>query len=108
MAKNDEARRAVALRELLEEWRRQNDLLFLGALRPPVVAYADAETRLGEWRPATRTMAISPVLVEEQPWGVVVEVLKHEMAHQYVSEVLQVFDEPPHGPAFRRTCERYG
>ena len=43
-----------------------------------------------------------------EPWGVVVEVLKHEMAHQYVDEVLKATDEAPHGPAFRRVCEDRG
>jgi hypothetical protein len=38
---------------------------------------------------------------------VVLEVLKHEMAHQYVHEVLRE-DEPAHGPAFRAVCERLG
>src|SRR5262249_39851913 len=44
----------------------------------------------------------------EQPWGVVVEVLKHEIAHQYVHEILGETDETPHGPAFRATCARLG
>jgi hypothetical protein len=38
----------------------------------------------------------------------VIEVLKHEMAHQYVFEVLGRVDEPAHGPAFRELCERLG
>jgi hypothetical protein len=38
----------------------------------------------------------------------VVEVLKHEMAHQFVHENLQRVDEPAHGPAFREACARMG
>jgi hypothetical protein len=53
-------------------------------------------------------MEISLPLVLEKPWGVVVEVLKHEMAHQYVHEVLGETDETPHGPAFRDACARLG
>ena len=34
--------------------------------------------------------------------------LKHEMAHQYVDEVLGVTDETPHGAAFRRVCDEIG
>ena len=34
----------------------------------------------------------------------VLEVLRHEMAHQYVDEVLGVRDETAHGPQFRRVC----
>ncbi len=36
------------------------------------------------------------------------EVLKHEMAHQYVAEVHAAVDEPPHGPTFRRICHERG
>ena len=37
-----------------------------------------------------------------------VEVLKHEMAHQFVDEVLGVHDEPDHGPVFRQVCDERG
>jgi hypothetical protein len=36
-----------------------------------------------------------------------VEVLKHEMAHQFTSQVLGI-DEPPHGPAFLQVCRERG
>jgi hypothetical protein len=45
--------------------------------------------------------------VVEQGWGIVVEVLKHEMAHQYVHEVLGQTHETPHGPVFRDVCGRF-
>jgi hypothetical protein len=35
-------------------------------------------------------------------------VLKHEMAHQFVHEVLGKHDESAHGPAFRALCEDLG
>jgi hypothetical protein len=47
-------------------------------------------------------------LLAEHGWGVLVEVLKHEMAHQYVDEVLGVRDEAAHGPEFRRVCAERG
>jgi hypothetical protein len=47
-------------------------------------------------------------LFTKEPWGTVLEVLKHEMAHQYVHEILGRIDEPSHGPAFREVCERLG
>jgi hypothetical protein len=53
-----------------------------------LVALSDSERRLGEWNRAQRTISISRRLVVQQPWGVVREVLKHEMAHQYVFEIL--------------------
>jgi hypothetical protein len=35
-------------------------------------------------------------------------VLEHEMAHQFVDEVLGVRDESPHGPTFQRVCAERG
>jgi hypothetical protein len=77
-------------------------------LRRPVLALSDHERRLGEWIRAQRTIALSRGLIVTQPWGVVREVLKHEIAHQYVDEVLGIHDETAHGPAFRRVCEAHG
>jgi hypothetical protein len=47
-------------------------------------------------------------LFVKEAWGTVLEVLKHEMAHQYVHEILGRMDEPSHGPAFREVCARLG
>jgi hypothetical protein len=58
--------------------------------------------------PAHRTLELSPDLLVKFGWGVLEEVLKHEMAHQYVDEVLCIRDEPAHGPAFRRVCDERG
>jgi hypothetical protein len=96
------------LRELLAAWRQVNESYFKGALRPPALEMVASRTHLGRWMHATRTIEISRPLVLEQPWGVVVEVLKHEMAHQYVHEVLGELVESAHGPAFREACKRLG
>jgi hypothetical protein len=99
---------AALLGALADAWRTLNQTYLRGALRPPVFELVDGAARLGEWRPATRTLALQRALVVERPWGVVVEVLKHELAHQYVTEVLGDPDPTPHGPAFRALCERLG
>ena len=74
----------------------------------PVIALCDSTTRLGRWLPATRTLELSRVLVRARPWPEVMGVLEHEMAHQYVDEVLRVANEPPHGPTFQRVCAERG
>jgi hypothetical protein len=56
----------------------------------------------------TRTLELSRALLVAQPWPVSVEVLKHEMAHQYVDEALGIHDETAHGPAFREVATRLG
>lgn len=99
---------AAALREISRAWHHVNGNAFRFALRPPLFELRDGEQRLGHWSPAHRTIALSRRLVFSEPWGSVLEVLKHEMAHQYAHEVLGATDEVAHGPAFRSVCERMG
>ncbi|MCA9706597.1 MAG: SprT-like domain-containing protein [Myxococcales bacterium] len=95
------------LERLCADWEDVNYTFFRGVLRPPVLLLSDARQRLGQWNGELRTLEISRPLVLERPWVEVIEVLKHEVAHQFVEECLSV-DEPPHGPAFQGICERLG
>lgn len=99
---------AAALREIARAWHNLNGNAFRFALKPPLFELRDGEQRLGHWSLAYRTIALSRRLVFGEPWGSVLEVLKHEMAHQYAHEVLRATDEVAHGPAFRSVCERMG
>jgi uncharacterized protein DUF2786/SprT-like family protein len=99
---------AALVRELRATWRQLNDAYFRSGLVTPTLELVPLRATLGRWIPDTRTIEISLPLVIEKPWGVVVEVLKHEMAHQYVHEVLGERSETPHGPAFRDACARLG
>ena len=95
-------------REVKATWRQINEAHFRGELAVPTLELVRARATLGRWVPATRTVEISLPLVLERPWGMVVEVLKHEMAHQYVHEVLGETNQTPHGAAFRDACARLG
>jgi hypothetical protein len=99
---------AALVRELRATWRQLNDGYFRGGLAAPTLELVALRATLGRWVPDTRTIEISLPLVVEKPWGVVVEVLKHEMAHQYVHEILGEKSDTPHGPAFRDACARLG
>jgi len=99
---------AALLRELGDTWRELNDNYFRGKLRQPVLALHEAGSRLGLWNHHTRTLSLARSLVYEQPWGVVREVLKHEIAHQFVDEVMGIRDETAHGPAFENLCRQHG
>ncbi|HVH45042.1 MAG TPA: SprT-like domain-containing protein [Labilithrix sp.] len=99
---------AALLHELREQYRLLALAYFKGALKLPQLELVPSKARLGRWVEATRTIELSRPLVLSEPWGVVVEVLKHEMAHQYVSEVLGEREETAHGPRFRAVCERLG
>jgi hypothetical protein len=96
------------LRVLASEWSGVNALFFGGRLRRPQFALVRERARLGFWDRGSRTLAIAHACVLEHPWPVVVDVLKHEMAHQYVDEVEGVFGETAHGPRFRDVCARLG
>jgi hypothetical protein len=96
------------LRELVTEYKRINLASFRDALSLPSIQLTSSESRLGCWTNETRTLEVSRVLIATQGWGVVVEVLRHEMAHQYVHEVMGLTEEAPHGPAFRELCRRLG
>ncbi len=98
----------VLLRALRWEFSSINHALLGGALKYPAFGLSDGGSKLGRWRSESRTIELSRAFIMERAWAEVREVLAHEMAHQYVSEVLGVTDETAHGPAFRRTCERMG
>jgi hypothetical protein len=99
---------SALVRELRAAWRQLNDSYFRGALTPPTLELVATRATLGRWLAETRTLEISRSLVLEQPWGAVLEVLKHEMAHQYVHEILGETSQAPHGTAFRDACVRLG
>src|SRR5689334_11805818 len=92
---------AALLRALKGVWQELNQSHFKGALRPPAISLGDGASRLGQWRSHSRCLELSRAFVETGAWGQVVEVLKHEMAHQYVDEVLGAPDPTAHGPHFR-------
>jgi hypothetical protein len=98
----------LSLRAVRRVYEDYNTSLFKERLRVPAFELSDAPGRLGRWSGAHRTLELRRSLLVEQGWGVLVEVLKHEMAHQFVDEVLGVHDEPDHGPVFRQVCEERG
>jgi hypothetical protein len=98
----------LALRAARRVYEDLNQSLFRAALRPPAFELSDAAGRLGRWVGGARTLELARTLLVEHGWGVLVEVLKHEMAHQYADEVLGVRDEAAHGPTFRRVCAERG
>lgn len=97
----------ILLHEIRAWWRKLNTARFGGKLRPPVLVL-ERRAELGRWVASTRTLSLSWSLVIDHRWGEVVSVLEHEMAHQYVTEVLGVHDETAHGASFRAVCAERG
>lgn len=75
-------------------------------LKPPVIRVAELTGSHGLWSAMTRTLTISKLLIEAYPWDVVIEVLKHEMAHQIVTELYK--GGPFHDATFKRACAALG
>ena len=98
----------MALRAVRRVYDDANAALFAGKLRPPALQLSDSVGRLGCYVHKSRTLELARPLLVEHGWNVLVEVLHHEMAHQFVHEVLGVHDESAHGPAFRRVCQERG
>jgi hypothetical protein len=98
----------AALRAIRGTWQELNGTLFKWQLNLPSFELVDAASRLGRWHGGVRVIEILRTLLTDHGWGVLVEVLKHEMAHQYVDEVLGQPDEAMHGSEFRRVCEERG
>jgi hypothetical protein len=99
---------AALVRELRAAYGQLNDSFFRGGLRTPTIELVPSRSTLGRWVLGSRTIEISRALVVEKPWPAVIEVLKHEMAHQYVHEVLIETEQTPHGRAFQDVCARLG
>src|SRR5882724_10189256 len=79
----------AALRAIHKSYEQVNGSLFRFKLRAPAFELTGSVDRLGRWVPAHRTLELSRDLLVKHGWGVLEEVLKHEMAHQYVDEVLR-------------------
>lgn len=75
-------------------------------LTRPVLAVLPVTSYWGQWDPLQREIKISISLIENYPWVIVIEILKHEIAHQLVSDRLGI--EDGHGPCFQEFCELLG
>jgi len=76
------------------------------ALETPTINISSGESSLGWWSFETKTISISSHLIKTEVWDIVLEVLKHEMAHQYVSTFHDNADI--HGQYFKLACKKLG
>lgn len=94
--------------EQLAREHRQICWLYRVALPTPVFEISSGRKRAGAWSDRFDCLNIASWLLEEHSWDVVVELLKHEMAHQYVRQVMGQHEETAHGRAFQQACDRLG
>ena len=95
------------LTELRRCWQDFSARLLGDRLRPPVLQIDHGTQRLGHWERDARILSIAHAHIWAHAWDDVLATLKHEMAHQYVDEILGG-DDRPHGPKFARACQLLG
>jgi len=100
----------VWLQLIRHEWAfaREEGLAGYRLERPSFELSSQMTRTLGRWDPRRRTITLSDRLLQGRRWHLLVSTLRHEMAHQVVSEVFGEPPEPPHGPAFARACALLG
>ncbi|BBH53302.1 DUF2786 domain-containing protein [Fluviispira sanaruensis] len=75
-------------------------------LKKPLILIEDLKSTWGNWNSHAKIITLSTLLIEEYPWEVVIGVLKHEIAHQIVTDVF--FSNDKHGKDFQKACNLIG
>lgn len=91
--------------QLQKEYDHINWAYRLRLIRPQIKILR-ASSFLGQWDPLYREMTFSENLIKHHSWHIVIEILKHEIAHQLVSD--RGDQEVGHGPTFKRYCKSLG
>lgn len=75
-------------------------------LKRPVIRIDSTKTRWGYWDSESRTIALAERLIDGHSWEIVLEIFKHEIAHQVVCELFK--DVEGHGIQFKKACDLLG
>ncbi|MEW5975085.1 MAG: DUF2786 domain-containing protein [Acidobacteriota bacterium] len=73
-------------------------------LSKPAIEVAPMAGGWGSWDPVSRTIRLATRLISNYSWDIVLEILKHEVAHQMVTDIHR--SDETHGPLFREACDR--
>lgn len=106
---------AVQMNEKLENLclrqlhREHGDICLLYGvdLETPVMKLTSSRHCFGVWDPVKRSIGISVHLVASGRWDLVIQVLKHEMAHQMSTDLFGVRRQD-HGEVFQRCARMIG
>lgn len=91
---------------LMDQWDYFNWYYLENQLKSPSFQLFYGQSRFGFWKGSDRIIGISIDHIQSHPWIRVMDTLKHEMAHQFVDEVLQRKKDSPHDTAFQYACSR--
>ncbi len=93
-------------RRLASRWSQYNDEYINGRMQQPSFRISSNDVHLGQWDGTRREITLSARHILRDDWTSVLDTLRHEMAHQYVQEILEVANEGPHGSAFAKACDK--
>jgi predicted SprT family Zn-dependent metalloprotease len=71
----------------------------------PAIKLHESEEVWGRWDPLNLSISLSRAVLQTCSWRVVVEILKHELAHQ-ITDDQYGHEVSPHGPEFGQVCTR--
>ncbi len=72
---------------------------------PLILLVPELSGKWGQWYGGQAPrIELRESLLTQHPWFALVDVLRHETAHQVVETLFPGLDEPPHGPKFREMC----
>ena len=84
-----------------------SDFAGISSLKPPVFELGYTKN-WGSWNPTTRVFSVhSRLAIFLHKSYAFRDTVAHELAHQWVSEVLRI-KEPPHGPSWRAAARLFG
>ena len=72
----------------------------------PMIEISNSKREWGAWDADSRTLRISAALITAYSWDVTLNVFKHEMAHQIVTDIFGAAEG--HGALFERACNMIG
>lgn len=75
-------------------------------LGKPMIEISSSRREWGTWDANTRVIRISSAVILEHSWDVTINIFKHEMAHQIVTDVFRSSDA--HGLLFEEACNMIG
>lgn len=89
-----------------------NDIRYIISLRklplqPPNIRISEAQNTLGSWNKTSRTISISKNAIQTYLWDAIHEIVKHELAHMYQSDVLHS-NGTSHDKSFQKACDVIG
>jgi len=75
------------------------------SLDTPIIELFDSTRLNGTYNAATNTIQINRQMIAQRPWNIVLEILKHELAHLVAHKAYGATDETSHGGSFKRAAD---